>query len=298
MPTGAWERYVPQAPADPLDKVAHLGNLAPINGPGEFPPERFEDCDTFLAFMRGYVTTLPDRDWFSDRQVLWERELGGPREDEDQSLPTWAYLRLENRNDHEDLQGWAPVFAEGFRCSAESLQRLRHLAQTRVEVNHYTRSIGSWEALRILAHMLKDKRRNLGSDDEDPEEAEYRDWSGYLMSACQEAMEAIRAGEHVKDLRRRTRTTYEDFDRYPQPFLSSGSVDLEKGKGKGKDMGKGMAAFMGNDMGKGKGKDKGMGKGMGKGKGKGGTWKGQGKGRTSSSWWSSGNVYYQTSYRP
>ena len=145
--------------------------------------------------------------FFWDREVLWERELGGPAEEEDQALPTWAYLCLENRDDHEYLQGWAQVFAEGLRCSPEALQRLLHLAQVRVTVNHHSRSIGSWEALRILAHMLKDKRKALGSSDEDPEEADYRDWSGYLTSACAEAMEAIQAGEHVKHLRRRTRTT-------------------------------------------------------------------------------------------
>ena len=110
------------------------------------------------------------------------------------------------------MHGWAKVIAEDLGCDPDACRAFHQLMLRYVKPDPAgpERAFGFMEASRSLAHILKDKNMEALEGLHDGQ-----DWSRFMLRACEEAMQALCAGPHVWNLKRRGKGGWEDFDQFP-----------------------------------------------------------------------------------
>ena len=183
-----------QAPADEVwglqpDRMTRLEYLAAL--PPQGAPDGVHvhpgDAASFIGAFRNYAMDHVEPELLHDRRTVWDQERPGGVD------PAWRYLRHPNgQQAHEALHGWARVIKEDLGCDDRACQTFVTLFNTRPAEAPY----GFMEACRVLAHIFKDKNKNLA--DWVPDQ---RNWSKFMHRACDEAIDALKVPAHVRDLR-------------------------------------------------------------------------------------------------
>ena len=189
-------------------------------------------------FMRNYAIKYVDPELIGDRRALWDKE---PKDLYNTRVaPEWVYLKGMTKESHEQFHHWAPMLMKDLECDERACQSFIKLFKMAPPAAPH----GYMEACRILAHMFKDKSKNLEHAVPDD-----RDWSAFLRKSCDEAIEALEDPEHVKTLKR-GKSSWQDWSAYnvapPGPAKGSSSSSSswqhsDKGKGYGKSFQRGPA---------------------------------------------------------
>ena len=184
------------------------------------------DPDVFIDQMRDHAEQFIDGELLDERQDLWEKEWATLKH----APPWWTF------QPPDDLRCWADVILKELKVSDVAAHHFVALVKQGPE--------GFSEGLRVLAHLVKDKKQGPGDKVRD-------NASAWMTTACLEAQGAVQ----------RQRAWVSDPGAYKGPakgayawanYRPSSSSWCHEGPGKG------------HDKGPDKGHDKGPGKGPGK----------------------------------
>ena len=181
-----------------------------------------------MEALREHAIKNIDPELLCDRREIWdgERVKGRPR-------PQWIYLRGQTPESHAEFHPWYQVIRDDLQCDDRACQSFVKLFR----MNPPEAPHGYMEACRVLAHIFKDKCKDL-DEVTAALTAEPRGWSRYLQKACEEAIEALENWKDVKDLVHTTssRSDWNAYTPAPPPPARPGSSSGSKGMGKSKMM--------------------------------------------------------------
>ena len=229
-----------------LDRLQWMSALAPMAPPAGQNPATPGNVSEYLLALRSHAEAVVPPELLVDRRELWSLDS--------QTLPDYVYLRGRTQGFHNNFHGWKKVIKEDLGCDERACQHFVTLfSKQPKEAPH-----GYMEACRVLAHTMKDKIKPQdayrSSWYADPEKPEKQDWSGFMVKACKESIEALEEPAEVYSLKRE-RKGYSSWDAFtpaapvdPAGWQPTG-FGLDKGKGKGKAMDKGKGLQKGMDKG-------------------------------------------------
>ena len=153
------------------------------------------DPQEFLAAFRAYAVDHVDPELLCGRKEVWDNEPAPHG-----LYPSWLTLRPDPFMNH-----WRPVIKGPLGCDDRACQMFVRLLETGAP------SHGYMEGCRILAHLMKDKKKKENTFEDlhdkgmgkgkgkkyDPD-----NWSGFLKKASEEAIEALEDPDDVRNLRR------------------------------------------------------------------------------------------------
>ena len=183
--------------SDHSGRLAFLPPGPPVNGPPKVNLH-FGEPDAFVQSLRQHAVKTIAPELSCDRQNIWEEELV------DGKAPEWMCLRGKTLENHTRFHNWCQVIADDLQCDGKAqVAFVRLFTKNPPEAPH-----GYMEACRVLAHIFKDKSKDVGEIIVQP-----RAWSRYLQKACEEAIDALEHGKDVKDLKHTT-SSWKDWNAY------------------------------------------------------------------------------------
>ena len=136
-----------------------------------------KDISYFIRLLEWYRKEHEDPEHFCEVEALWEQYS------EDDKEGFWRNLAGPSKEKHLDFSNFCNLMMEDMGCEQGSCQAFKHLAKQEAPK-------GFMECTKILAHMLKDKKKAQATQDS---------WDSLLHAAVRESRWALEQGPDLHE---------------------------------------------------------------------------------------------------